>query len=277
MFDVVIDTQRDSKKCISCSNILILEINWTYGRQKKSIYICTPCDHEYSRRRKISLKAQILDHYGHECACCQEERRDCLCLDHINGDGAEQRRLTKQGGGHQFYSWVIRNRFPDDLRILCSNCNGSLGTNGYCPHNGQRIIIASNPSFLGTKGICRCCGEPLTVDNQLAYHREKEKHNLCKKCHNGLHSQVILHNKIKVINAYGGKCKSCGESAIEFLVIDHIKNGGNEHRRELGGTSYLYRWLIQNNFPQDDFQALCYNCNIIKEIERRRGNYNDLL
>jgi hypothetical protein len=71
----------------------------------------------------------------------------------------------------------------------------------------------------------------------------------------------------KVLAHYGRRCACCGESIEEFLTIDHVQGGGNVHRRTLravGGATYkLYRWLVENNFP-DGFQLLCFNCNIAK-------------
>ena len=67
-------------------------------------------------------------------------------------------------------------------------------------------------------------------------------------------------NKINVINHYGGKCKCCGETRIEFLTIDHIFGNGNKHRKKVGGGSVFYRWLIKNNLPVG-YRVLCYNCN----------------
>jgi hypothetical protein len=63
------------------------------------------------------------------------------------------------------------------------------------------------------------------------------------------------------------KCKCCGETHIEFLTIDHINNNAPEQKRQFkaeGKTySYLYRWLVANDFP-DSFQVLCMNCNFAK-------------
>jgi len=73
-------------------------------------------------------------------------------------------------------------------------------------------------------------------------------------------------NRDAVFNAYGGyKCACCNEKEQSFLTIDHIKNDGASHRRELqtkigkGGTSF-FQWLVTNNFPLG-FQVLCRNCN----------------
>jgi hypothetical protein len=71
--------------------------------------------------------------------------------------------------------------------------------------------------------------------------------------------------KILVISQYGGKCACCGLDQIDALTIDHINGGGNKHRKEVGGTNGLYKWLVQNNFPEG-FQVLCSNCNLVKSI-----------
>lgn len=74
--------------------------------------------------------------------------------------------------------------------------------------------------------------------------------------------------KIKVIEAYGGKCVCCEETVPQFLTIDHIYNNemvDKEKSENLSGTK-LYRWLIQNNFPKEKYQLLCYNCNCAKGL-----------
>jgi len=64
------------------------------------------------------------------------------------------------------------------------------------------------------------------------------------------------------------KCNICGENHIEFLCIDHIDDNGADHRREIGnGGGRIYRYLINNNFPEG-YQVLCNNCNYLKEYDR---------
>lgn len=82
-------------------------------------------------------------------------------------------------------------------------------------------------------------------------------------------------NKIAVINVLTngeGTCRWCGQGDIDVLNIDHIDGGGNKHRKELGtrnGQSF-YTWIISNDYP-DGFQVLCANCNLKKEVMRRRN------
>lgn len=86
------------------------------------------------KERRWKYKMTCLEHYGGNpprCACCQEMNLEFLTIDHINNNGAEHRKTMR---GQNFYSWVIKNNFPDDLRVLCMNCNWARGKFGYCPH-----------------------------------------------------------------------------------------------------------------------------------------------
>lgn len=74
------------------------------------------------------------------------------------------------------------------------------------------------------------------------------------------------HNKIRleVLSNYGLFCVCCGETKIEFLTIDHINGNGAEHTRLTGKGTRLYYWLKRNNYPKDNYQVLCFNCNCAK-------------
>jgi RNA polymerase-binding transcription factor DksA len=74
--------------------------------------------------------------------------------------------------------------------------------------------------------------------------------------------------KLKIINAYGGKCACCGENIPEFLTLEHIKGGGQKERKALRSKyscQSLYKKLINENFPSG-YSILCFNCNITKGI-----------
>ena len=70
------------------------------------------------------------------CACCKEHRLEFLSIDHING-GGRQERLATGVRGFQFYRWLKRNGFPKGYRVLCHNCNQSIGFYNYCPHQKE--------------------------------------------------------------------------------------------------------------------------------------------
>jgi hypothetical protein len=67
----------------------------------------------------------------------------------------------------------------------------------------------------------------------------------------------------QVIEHYGAECKCCGETISEFLVLDHINGGGNQQRKKIGSGSGMYKWIKDNNYPEN-FQVLCHNCNAAK-------------
>lgn len=83
------------------------------------------------------IRKNIITHYGGKCACCGEIRMEFLALDHINGGGVQHRKSLGIKGGTKFYEWIWKNNFPDGFRILCHNCNVSLGIYGYCPHQKE--------------------------------------------------------------------------------------------------------------------------------------------
>jgi hypothetical protein len=80
---------------------------------------------------------ECLRHYGGEdpgCECCGESFPEFLCLDHKDGGGNKHRSSIKKFGTHIYY-WIKKNGFPPLFRVLCHNCNFSIGLYGYCPHS----------------------------------------------------------------------------------------------------------------------------------------------
>ena len=71
--------------------------------------------------------------------------------------------------------------------------------------------------------------------------------------------------RMEAIAAYGGKCACCQETITEFLTLDHINGGGAQHRkRARGSTGTIYRDLRKQGWPTDNYQILCWNCNLAK-------------
>lgn len=67
----------------------------------------------------------------------------------------------------------------------------------------------------------------------------------------------------QILDHYGRACACCGEVIEDFLTLDHKNNDGAEHRRQIGGISQTYSWVVRNNFPPE-FQILCANCQMGK-------------
>lgn len=96
--------------------------------------------------------------------------------------------------------------------------------------------------------------EKLKESRKRSYAKHKDKRRAEAK-------EYAANLVVRCYQHYGAQCVCCGESREKFLTIDHINNDGAEHRKSIGqGGSRLYKWLIDNNFP-DTFQLLCFNCN----------------
>ena len=104
---------------------------------------------------RIKIRREIISHYSdgmNVCSCCGEDHFEFLCIDHIDGGGNRHRRESKITSGHQMIAWLKRNNLPSGFRVLCHNCNASIGFWGYCPHqpNGRRALL---PDYSDRKRI----------------------------------------------------------------------------------------------------------------------------
>ena len=79
--------------------------------------------------------------------------------------------------------------------------------------------------------------------------------------------QYVRKLREQVIATYGGRCECCGETAYEFLTVDHTNGDGAKHRKECGAGHTFYRWLVKAGCPREGFRLLCWNCNL------SRGRY----
>jgi len=86
------------------------------------------------RAYRARVRTAVIQKYGGECACCGEPRIVFLVIDHINGDGAHERRTI--GTGYAFYLALYREPVRPGLRVLCHNCNHAVRM-GVCPHDKE--------------------------------------------------------------------------------------------------------------------------------------------
>ena len=112
-------------KCKTCCN--------NYERIRKRTWYKSKnieVQKSFKRRRKL----QLIRAYGGKCTCCGETHFELLQIDHVNGGGRQHRkRLTIHMSAH-----LRKLGYPKKgYRLLCSNCNSSLGLYGYCPHKNE--------------------------------------------------------------------------------------------------------------------------------------------
>lgn len=111
--------------CYNCNMARMLEEKMSIPQR--------PAQVRYTRK----VKAEMVEAYGGKCVCCGESNPVLLALDHINGNGQSDRAMN--GRGRVMYARLKKLGYPrDEYRLLCHNCNMSLGFFGYCPHGGLR-------------------------------------------------------------------------------------------------------------------------------------------
>ena len=86
-------------------------------------------DRKYYKRDKFIIWRK----YGKKCKCCGESNRHFLTLDHVNNDGNVHRKELGRSTD-VIHRWIIRNKFPDTIQLLCWNCNWGKKKWGECPH-----------------------------------------------------------------------------------------------------------------------------------------------
>lgn len=80
-------------------------------------------------------RQRIYNAYGNKCVCCGEDNPLFLTVDHKNGNGRRYRKILKVSSGTGYYGWIIRHNFPNNLQLMCFNCNcGRYRNGGICPH-----------------------------------------------------------------------------------------------------------------------------------------------
>ena len=63
-----------------------------------------------------------------------------------------------------------------------------------------------------------------------------------------------------IIDKYGGQCTCCGEKIYAFLTVEHVGQGGKEHRAKVGNFG-VYDDILKQGCPRDKYTVLCMNCN----------------
>lgn len=230
--------------CVKCGKKKFME-----NQHSVKYPVCEDCNQiRLLRSRETSsdviraIKIKLVNGYGGKCVYCGETHIEFLSLDHVNNDGAEERRKYT---GHM---WIraINEGFPDKYQVLCMSCNFKKGKLNRKHGSSKKVTISYKKNI-----VCTKCGE---IKNDFS----KKNWNVCRECANKLTRERNARIRKEVYEHFGNKCSCCGEKDYEKLTIDHINNDGAEHRKTL--TTTIYRWLINNNYPPG-FRLLCMNCN----------------
>lgn len=120
------DRERGVKVCTVCGIEKPLESFTLLRRRTGTEYqsACRECDNNRTWKARVLLRDEVLSHYGGtppRCAICNESRIEVLDLDHVDGDGKEDRKTSQLRV--TFYKRVRDDGFPEKFRVLCRNCN----------------------------------------------------------------------------------------------------------------------------------------------------------
>ncbi len=72
------------------------------------------------RRVYQNLKDEVYQGLGNKCAMCGFSDPRALQIDHVNGDGAEERKMATSSSA--YYRHMLK-RGLEHYQILCANCN----------------------------------------------------------------------------------------------------------------------------------------------------------
>lgn len=103
--------------------------------------------------------------------------------------------MQNEGRGWVITLWLKKNNYPPGFRVLCMNCNFSLGMRGYCPHQKEKAMSDEEMSKYGVD-------ESLDTPDSLEKHSAKK--GKCPKCGADcdMHGDVVI-------------CPNCGSEPFE--------------------------------------------------------------
>jgi hypothetical protein len=93
-----------------------------------------------NRAYRSEVRDKVIQGYGSKCSCCGLSDPRFLTLDHVNNDGAAERRAIgnrneRSCSSYSVYSRALSEHFPPRFQLLCWNCNCAKHQHGgVCPH-----------------------------------------------------------------------------------------------------------------------------------------------
>lgn len=125
---------------------------------------------------------------------------------------------------------------------------------------------------------CVKCFLDLTDENAWI-EKDGVFYSSCRSCHRKRVRRGRELLKYEILKHYSKsskpKCVFCGFDDIRALCIDHVTNNGSSDRMKMmgknygGGGSRFYMKIRKAGYPSG-YQTLCANCNLIKEIKKRK-------
>lgn len=110
-----------TKRCSGCKEVKdLIEFSTNAARFDGLANYCRPCRHEQQREIREKQRRGLIDQFGGKCVRCGFTDWRALQFDHVNNDGAVDRRA---GGHNQRVLKKLLTENPGRFQLLCANCN----------------------------------------------------------------------------------------------------------------------------------------------------------
>lgn len=109
-------------------------------------WVCIACETAYNSAYRARVMGEMFDAYGGKCACCGNARRIVLELDHVDNNGAEDRRAIRRTGGFPMAARLRKEGWPPGFQLLCANCHAEKTKTGRCAcqEDGSAVVSDAN-------------------------------------------------------------------------------------------------------------------------------------
>jgi hypothetical protein len=152
------------------------------------------------------------------------------------------------------YAGMTTNNHSDAAR-RCLKCERTLPLEAFSP---------SRKGLFGRDSRCKECRRLAYADDPDA----RARNNAASRRYRERNRDAIRERlwakhrdrRARLIKRYGSVCACCGESRIQFLVIDHEHGGGTRERASQKLHEY-YAKLLDSPKPLPGYRVLCHNCN----------------
>ncbi len=187
---------------------------------------------EGESKRYLKRKIESIEAYGGMCAHCDQKDVKFLVIDHINDDGAEDRRVWKNKVA-DIHLWLKKNKYPIGYQVLCGNCNlkkermrrKEKCSKSWVKNNDIRLGVLQK---YGSK--CECCKESdpdfLVIDH-INGGGSKEKQSYPSR-----NIYLFLVKQPKDPSRYQILCHNCNQAKESFGVCPHQDSTGSSRNRE---------------------------------------------
>lgn len=175
---------------------------------------------ETLRASYLARKSESVRRYGGKCPC-GESNLAFLVIDHINDDGADDRRLwrNKVSDIHRF---LKKNEYPPGYQVLCGSCNlqkeidrrRRRGSNTWEHNQAAKLRVIGRYG-----GSCRCCGQTgldkLVIDHINGGGSKEKATYPSRNVYLFLDGSLPDHNRFQVL------CQNCNQAKASLGACPH--------------------------------------------------------